>query len=133
MKEPTKPGLSEEALANASREEIMSALFAHMVIQHGNMALMLLGKIPNPETNEFSQDIEAAKSFIDQLEMLEFKTKGNLTADEEALLKESLTVLRLAFVEAIEGHPQPNSSPVSLVAAPARSEKESQARIREEQ
>ena len=60
---PTK--LPEDDLANASREEIMSALFANMVVQQTNMALMLLGKVPHPETGEIIQDLETAKMFID--------------------------------------------------------------------
>src|SRR5271168_4369567 len=97
----TKPN-PEDALANASREEIMSALFANMVIQQTNMAMMLLGKAPHPETGQFFHDLEAAKMFIDQLEMLEIKTKGNLNKQEEGLLKQALTALHMTFVSAME-------------------------------
>jgi hypothetical protein len=104
----------EDGLGSASREEMMSALFAHMVVQQSNMALMMLGEVPNPQTGETMRDLEAARMFIDQLEMLEFKTKGNLSKQEEQLLNQSLTGLRMAFVEAIEkesaGSPQPSSS-----------------------
>jgi len=108
--------LGDDHLANASREEIMSALFASMIIQQSNMALMLLGKMPHPETGQTVHDLEGAKMFIDQLEMIEAKTKGNLTKDEQKLLQQSLTGLRLAFVEAIEApsksaaQPQPSAS-----------------------
>ena len=64
-----------------------------MVIQQSNMAMMLLGKVPHPETGQTMRDIEAARMFIDQLEMLEAKTKGNLTKEEEQLLKQSLMSL----------------------------------------
>ena len=93
----------EDTLANASREEIMSALIANMVIQQTNMAMMMLGRMAHPETGETFHDTEAARMFIDQLEMLEAKTKGNLTRQEEALLKQALTSLRMAFVEAADG------------------------------
>src|SRR5690349_16382852 len=99
--------IPEDSLANASPEEIMSALFANMVIQQTNMAMMLLGKVAHPQTGEFVQDVEAAKMFIDQLEMLEHKTKGNLSKQEEGLLKQALTALRMAFVEAIEAGGEP--------------------------
>jgi hypothetical protein len=88
--------------AGANREDLMSALFAQLVVQQANMAMMLLGKVPHPETGQVIKDIDAAKLFIDQLEMLETKTKGNLTKEESALLKQSLMSLRLAFVEAVE-------------------------------
>src|SRR5260370_23436413 len=92
----------EDDMANASREEILAALFANMVIQQTNMAMMMLGKVAHPETGEFFHDVEAAKMFIDQLEMLEAKTKGNLSKQEEGLLKQALAALHMAFVEAVE-------------------------------
>jgi hypothetical protein len=88
-------------------EEMQSALFAQLVMQQSNMALMLLGKVPHPESGQAVKDLEAARLFIDQLEMLETKTKGNLTKEEAGLLKQSLMSLRLAFVEAVES-PEPN-------------------------
>src|SRR3954466_15980221 len=88
-----------------SREEMMSALFAHMVMQQSNIAMMMLGKVAHPETGKNIQDLEAAKLFIDQLEMLEAKTKGNLSKEEQNLLKQSLMSLRLAFVEAVNASP----------------------------
>ena len=42
--------------------------------------------------------------------MLEAKTKGNLTKEEGALLKQSLMSLRLAFVEAVESPAAPAAS-----------------------
>ena len=106
-----------DPMANASREEIISALFANLVIQQTNMAFMFLGRVPHPETGEVVQDFESAKFFIDQLEMIEVKTKGNLDKREEGLLQQSLTGLRMAFVEAIDGKKgeapleQPTSTP----------------------
>lgn len=85
-----------------TREEMNSALFANLVIQQTNTALILLGRVPNPETGQPMQDLEAARLFIDQLEMLEVKTKGNLDKQESQLLNQSLTSLRMAFVQAVE-------------------------------
>jgi hypothetical protein len=118
------PQPNEDALANASREEITSALFANMVIQQTNMALMLMGKVPHPETGETIQDIEAARLFIDQLEMLELKTRGNLDTREEKLLKQSLTALRMAFVETVNrqtSEPQ-STSPAASASTPGPDE-----------
>ena len=103
-----------DPMANASREEIISALFANLIIQQTNMAFMFLGRVPHPETGEVIQDLESAKFFIDQLEMIEVKTKGNLDKREEGLLKQSLTGLRMAFVEAIDGKKgEPEKSPLT--------------------
>jgi hypothetical protein len=84
-----------------SRDDQMSALFGHLVLQQANMAMMLLGKVAHPETGKTMQDLEAARLFIDLLEMLEAKTKGNLSKEESGLLKQSLMNLRLSFVEAV--------------------------------
>jgi hypothetical protein len=90
----------------AESGDSMSAMFASLVIQNANMALIFLGQAPNPQTGQTSQDLDHARYFIDQLEMLEVKTKGNLAKQEAALLNQSLTSLRLAFVDAAE-HPLP--------------------------
>ena len=102
--------------APAGRDEMLSALFAQMVGQQANMALMLLGKMANPATGETMYDLESAQYFIEQLDMLEAKTKGNLTKNESALLRQSLMTLRLAFVEATNKpatQPQPSAPPAA--------------------
>lgn len=81
-----------------------------MVMQQTHMAQMLLGRIPHPGTGQTQTDLEGAQLFIDQLEMLEVKTRGNLDADEARMLQQSLMSLRLAFVEAVE-HPSPSAPP----------------------
>lgn len=120
-------GTNEDPLRDMSREEIMSALFEHMVVQNTNMALMFLGQVPHPQSGETVYDIQAARLFIDQLEMLEFKTKGNLSREEEKLLQQSLMPLRLAFVEAVEHPPKPDAK-AEKSSAPAEPKKEPEAK-----
>lgn len=108
-----------------SRDEMMSALFAHLVMQQSNMAMMLMGKAPHPETGKIIRDLESAKLFVDLLEMLEAKTKGNLTKEEQSLLKQTLMAVRMGFVEAVESpppseaKPQPADAPKSAEAEKA--------------
>ena len=102
----------------ANREEMLAALFANMVIQQTNMAMMLLGKVAHPETGEFMRDVESAQMFIDQLEMIEAKTKGNLSKQEDALLKQALGALRMAFVEAVN-EPEGQGKVAAEPSAPA--------------
>ena len=104
---------------SAGHDDLQSALFAQLVMQQANLAMMLLGKVPNPETGQPQRDLEAARLFIDQLEMLEAKTKGNLSAEESNLLKQSLMSLRLAFVEAVES-PEPQSKPAPTAPPQSR-------------
>jgi hypothetical protein len=86
--------------AAGEEKELMSAMFAGMVMQQTNMTAIFLGLAPHPQTGQMAPDLARAKYFIDQLEMLEAKTRGNLDKHEQALLQQSLTSLRLAFVEA---------------------------------
>jgi hypothetical protein len=90
------------APGDPGRDEFLSALFAQLVMQQANLAMMLMGKVPNPQTGQPTQDLEGARLFIDQLEMLEAKTKGNLSKEEETFLKRSLMSLQMAFVEAVD-------------------------------
>jgi hypothetical protein len=98
--EPTGPA--------PTREEMQAALFADLVARQSNMALMFMGQVPVPGAKERTVDLDAAQMFIDQLEMIEAKTRGNLTKDEEHFLKQNLMQLRLVFVKAAE---QPASAP----------------------
>src|SRR5689334_11956875 len=109
--------MSTETASPVGREEEFTFLFAQMVMQQSNMAMMFMGKVAHPESGKVVQDMEAARLFIDQLEMLEAKTRGNLTKEEAALLKQTLMSLRLTFVDAIEPSSsgekasEPDSSP----------------------
>jgi hypothetical protein len=107
---------SEHTGSNVSNPEVTSALFAQLVMQQANMAMMLMGKIAHPESGQVVKDLEAARFFIDQLEMIEIKTKGNLSKEESGLLKQSLMSLRLSFVQAVE---QPESKASEPAPSPA--------------
>ena len=93
------------AMNEVNREALHAARFAQVVMQQANLAMMLSGRMPNPETGETIRDLEAAQGFINQLEMLEAKTKGNLTPPEAAMLKQTLMSLRMTFVEAVNAPP----------------------------
>ena len=110
--------IPDDVAATLSRDDLMSALFANLIIQQTNMALMLLGKVPHPESGETIQDLESAKMLIDQLEMLEVKTKGNLNKNEDRLLKQSLASLRMTFVEAVEKPAQPRGATSAEAQSP---------------
>src|SRR3954469_5836041 len=87
------------SMEDATPEQIMAAIFGNMILQISNMAAMFLGRVPHPQTGQPIKDLESAQMFIDQLEMLAYKTRNNLDNDEQQLLKQSLLSLRLSFVE----------------------------------
>lgn len=103
---PKPPGVAERH----------QALFTGLVLQQAGLASAFLGEAPNPETGRPEVNLDAASLFIDTLEMLEAKTRGNLTPDESRLLSETLTRLRLSFVQAAN---QPAPSPGAAGAASA--------------
>ncbi len=74
-------------------------LFIQLVMQNQQIAMMSLGKIKNPVTNETDKNIEYAKIAIDTLDMLKEKTSGNLSEYEEQFLNETLKELKLLYVE----------------------------------
>jgi hypothetical protein len=71
-------------------------------MQYSSMAMTFMGKLAHPETGKAAVDLEPAKMFIDMLEMLQAKTKGNLTKEEASLLKQTLMSLQLTFVETVD-------------------------------
>ncbi len=100
-----------------SRAEVITALFASMVVQNAQMALMSLGKMPHPETGQRFHDPESARMFYDQLDMLDVKTRGNRNPKEEALLSQSLSAVRKAYTEVVGPLPEPESIPPSQPSA----------------
>jgi hypothetical protein len=80
-----------------------TSLFGLLVLSLGNAALVGIGLLPEPSTQQTSVNLELARHNIELLAMLQEKTKGNLTADEHRMLEDLLYNLRLQFVEARRG------------------------------
>ena len=59
---------------------------------------MFLGLIESPVEGGIKIDLDSARELIDLLGLLEQKTKGNLTAEEERMLEEVLAYLRMQYV-----------------------------------
>ena len=73
--------------------------FATFILSLSHSALMHLGEAPHPEDNQVRTSLPLAKQTIDLLGLLEEKTKGNLTGEEERLITQILFDLRMRFVE----------------------------------
>lgn len=78
----------------------MTQRFIEFVMMQAQNAALFLGQIPNPQTGKAEVNLEVARMFIDQLAMIEEKTRGNLSKDETTVLRNALSSLQLAFVEA---------------------------------
>jgi hypothetical protein len=77
-------------------------LFMQLVIQNQQIAMMAMGKIKNPVTDKIERNLEHAKIYIDSLDMLAAKTKGNLSEYEEKFLTETLKELKLNYVDEVD-------------------------------
>lgn len=73
--------------------------FLSYISSLGFQAMIFLGEIPNPVTNETERNLQQAKFIIDTLGLLREKTKGNLNKQEEDLLNGSVYELQVKFVE----------------------------------
>jgi hypothetical protein len=73
--------------------------FATFVFSLNSSALVQLGMMEDPMTGQKSKNLPLAKQTIDLISMLEEKTKGNLDADEAAMIKNILYDLRILYVK----------------------------------
>jgi hypothetical protein len=88
----------------------MTQRFIEFVMMHAQNAALFLGQIPNPKTGEPEVNLDLARMFIDQLEMIQEKTRGNLTNEETMVLRNALSNLQMAFVE-VSGGARPPGAP----------------------
>jgi hypothetical protein len=82
-----------------SDEALPTIDFATFIISMSHSALIQLGEAPHPDTQKLDPNLPLARQTIDVLGLLEEKTKGNLTGDEERLLTQVLYDLRLRCLE----------------------------------
>lgn len=77
------------------------SFFSHFIYMQAQSAGLFLGLVAHPSTGEKKVQLAPARQVIATLAMLEEKTKGNLTDQEEKLLADALKNLRplLAKVE----------------------------------
>ncbi len=73
--------------------------FNTFILSLNTAALVHLGELPDPITKKKQPDLLLARQAIETLEMLREKTKGNLTPEEETLLKTIIYELKLKYVK----------------------------------
>lgn len=81
------------------RGPLPEADFTALVSMLATQALFALGMLGVKGQERPEPDLELAKYNIDMLEMLEEKTKGNLTEDEQKILTDTLNQIRMAYVK----------------------------------
>lgn len=99
------PEESTETPADASAEAqgqdvpLPPASLEILIGSLATQAMVSLGIFPNPATNEVQRLPHQAKHLVDMLQVLQEKTEGNRTAEESAMLDDTLHQLRMAYVQ----------------------------------
>jgi len=93
--EPPKEGAAEQDIP------IPEINFVGFLFSLSTSALIQLGEIQDPVSKLAAKNLPLAKQTIDLIGMLQEKTKGNLTSDEEKLVENILYDLRIRYVKAI--------------------------------
>ena len=79
--------------------------FTEFVFKQATNAGVFLGQRENPLTGQKSVNLKAAKGAIDVLELIEVKTKGNLTPEETLLINKTLKTVKDLYDQTEELEP----------------------------
>jgi len=92
------PAAAAPAQGEPAPEAAAQIDFVSYILTYETQGLVLLGEVPNPYTNKNEENLEAARHVIDILALLQEKTHGNLTSEEELLLDDMLYRLRMKYM-----------------------------------
>ncbi len=84
---------------HGSGKELPAIDFLTFIVSMSHSALLHLGDAPDPATGAREKNLPLARQTIDLLSMLQEKTHGNLSGDEERVLSQAIYDLRMRFVE----------------------------------
>lgn len=99
LKDGPEGTAEKEAAATKDRIPLPEMNFSTFVVSLNASALMHLGLMEDPVQGGKVKNLELGKQTIDILVMLEEKTRGNLSSEEEKLLKNILYDLRINYVK----------------------------------
>lgn len=88
----------DQAMDDAAYAQQMQSPFGRLVLSLTQTAMMQLGLVAVDPTQPLEPDLMGARDTIDMLGALEEKTKGNLTKQEAAMLTNTVSELRMAYV-----------------------------------
>jgi hypothetical protein len=109
-------------------------MFMSLLLSLEASTMQALGKIVNPVTQKTEKNLQQAQMTIDMLAMLEKKTTGNLTQDEDGLLKRVLYQLRMNYLDELNREKdRPDSESSENQAQSEESTEESEADSREDE
>lgn len=89
----------EAPAAGAPGEPKPNKVFMNFLSGLVQQALMQLGQMENPFTGGRDLDLEGARYTVELLAVIQEKTKGNLSGQEDRALTEALRELKMSYVE----------------------------------
>jgi hypothetical protein len=92
------PSDSPSLAETSHQDHPLPVTFSSFVISLGSSSLMLMGEQLDPRQGALPVNLPQAKEIIDLLSVLEEKTKGNLTSEEQTVLRDMLYALRMKYV-----------------------------------
>lgn len=104
--QPPSQGVEGEKSRGGTRPAALGVPRFLDLVQSLQMGAMVgLGMLPGPDGKRPPVDLPAAKDAIDLLGVLQEKTKGNLTKEEEEVVREGLYHLRMGYMAMINAPP----------------------------
>lgn len=98
--------------------------FVQLVLMFQTAAMQQMGKIQNPFTKKVERDLNQAKFSIDMLEMIQQKTKGNLSENEKKFLDHVLFELRMNYVDEMNKDKKEKKEKEKKEAEPSKEKQE---------
>ena len=93
----------KQAETPAEPQSFPPASFEMLMTSLATEAMISLGQMPNMGSGQVETNVPQARYAIDMLQVIEEKTKGNLTAEEQQALESLLHQLRMMFVAVQQG------------------------------
>ena len=94
---------SEQAEAPTEPQDFPPASFEMLMTSLATEAMVSMGQMPNMGTGQVETNVPQARYAIDMLQVIEEKTKGNLTPGEQQAIESLLHQLRMMFVSVQQG------------------------------
>ena len=96
----TPAGQSADDSVAPKRGTLPSASFELLVEQYATQILMALGQLPDGSRKNRDRDMDLARLYIDLLGIIQEKSKGNLSPQQQELIDGMLYQMRMIFVAA---------------------------------
>ncbi|MCZ6802087.1 MAG: DUF1844 domain-containing protein [Nitrospirae bacterium] len=99
----SQPSAPSDPPTHNHQEEHPPVSFSSFIFSLGSSALMLMGEPMAPDVPPQPANLPQSKEIIDILNMLEEKTRGNLSDEEATVVRDMLYALRMKYVDLVSG------------------------------